>query len=151
MGHNAQDEKATSDFMDAGAIRLGFDAHENQWMVETWICPEHLNSEDPVDLVARAIEASDRLVPNLTICLKVEGDDIPEYLISGIEKLADSGYPAKVIVVCGDYSTHKPGNLLSNRLIQAVAKCNPGGMLWHPIAKIGVHGPTRQILPQAAP
>jgi hypothetical protein len=120
-------------------------------MVETWICPEDLNAKDPAGLVARAVEASDRLFANLTICLKVEGKDIPEYLISGVEKLADSGYPAKVIVVCGDHSTHKPGNLLSPRLIQAVAKCNPGGTLWHPIAKIAVHGPTHLISPQAVP
>lgn len=145
MGHNSEDTKATNDFIGAGARCLGYEYPTPDHIVETWLCPEHLNTQDPAALVARAVEASDRLSANLTICLKVESEDVPEYVISGIEKLADSGYPAKVIVVRGDSSTHQPGNLLSNRLIQAVAKCNPGGMLWHPVANTVVHGPRRKI------
>lgn len=145
MGFTPEDTKAINDIIAAGIRIRGLEYPDNHHVMEIWMCPEKLAVDQPDILLAKAIEGRDRAVTALTVCLEVEAHEVPDYIVTGLECLADTGYPVKVIVICGSASTHEPGTLLSERLRKAVARCNPGGTLWHPIAKTSVHSPSYRL------
>jgi len=139
LAYSTQDTAAVNAALKAGIRFRAPEYPDTSNALQTLVCPTHMSAETPAEILWKAIEAIDRKGPSTTVCVEVEtGTVVPEYVTQGVQLLADSCYPAKVIVICGGATTHSPGPLLSEQLRAAVSKAHPGGYTWHPIAKIFV-------------
>ncbi|WP_147406519.1 hypothetical protein [Pseudomonas reidholzensis] len=137
MAFGSLDTQALEAARVAGIRTENVDHKDSTHVVITLTCPRNPDTPEPAKVLARAIEASDRFMENVTVCVLVEGPaPVPPFIQESIEYL--KGYPVKLIIVCDGATTHAPGALLDEILCKKVNELLPGGAMWHPLADLPV-------------
>lgn len=142
--YNSIDTAALNAARKAGFLTTATEIVENDITLSGLSCPLEPDCTEPAETLSKAIEALDRFTENTTVWLEITpAAYVPRYVIDAVRKL--SGYGTKLIVTCGQASTHLPGPALDKDLCDAVAEANTGAPIWHPLAKKLVNGDPRYL------
>lgn len=84
-------------------------------------------------ILAEGMRSITRIDENVNIWIDVQGDEIPPYVEEAIRLCGGSAL--KVVLTHDNASSHAPGELLSEALVELISKSAAPGFVWHPFAK----------------